>query len=183
MKQEAMAQAPAAILRARARLLAQEPKKADESGTHLEIIEFKLASETYGIEAMFVREIHQLRDLTPLPGVPSFVLGITNVRGQILSVVDLKKFFNLPDKGLGELNKMIILRNKGMEFGILADSILGTHAIPLEAIQAPPATVTGIGAEYVRGVTGERVIVLDAEKILDDGKMIVNELVPEPVNR
>ena len=177
MKQEAMTQAPAAILRARARLLAQEPKQADESGTLLEIIEFKLASETYGIEAMFVREINQLRELTPLPGVPSFVLGITNVRGQILSVVDLKKFFNLPDKGLGELNKMIILRNKGMEFGILADSILGIHAIPLDAIQAPPATVTGIGAEYVRGVTGEHVVVLDAEKILDDGKIIVNEVV------
>lgn len=175
MKQEPMPQNQAAILKTRARALAQEPPKAALAGTFLEIIEFRLASETYGIESMFVREIHQIKDFTPLPGVPSFVLGITNVRGQILSVVDLKKFFDLPDKGLGELNKMIILRNKGMEFGILADSILGTHAIPLDAIQAPPETVTGIGADYVRGVTGEHVVVLDAEKILNDEKIVLNQ--------
>jgi purine-binding chemotaxis protein CheW len=167
----------AAILKMRARALAQEPKKAAATGTFLEIIEFCLASETYGIEAMFVREIHPLKDFTPLPGVPSFVLGIANIRGQIISVVDLKKFFNLPDKGLGELNKVIILRNNRIEFGIMADSIIGTRSVPLDAIQAPPATVTGIGAEYLRGVTGEHIVVLDAGKILDDGKIIVNEFV------
>jgi purine-binding chemotaxis protein CheW len=178
-----MTQNQAAILKARARLLAQEPPKAALAGTFLEIIEFRLASETYGIESMFVREIHTLRDFTPLPGVPAFVIGIANIRGQIISVVDLKKFFNLPDKGLGELNKVIIIRNKRMEFGILADAVLGTRSVPLEAIQAPPATVTGIGAEYLKGITGARIIVLDAQKILDDGKMIVNETVSETVNR
>jgi purine-binding chemotaxis protein CheW len=183
MNQEQIVQTPADILKSRARLLAQEPKTTADTGTFFEIIEFCLASETYGIEAMFVREIHQLRDLTPLPGVPPFVLGITNVRGQILSVVDLKKFFNLPDKGLGELNKMIIIRNRQMEFGILADAIIGIRSVPIDTIQPSPATITGIGAEYVRGVTGSHVVVLDAEKILDDEKMIVNETVSEPVNR
>ena len=76
-----------------------------------------------------------------------------NVRGQILSVLDLKKFFNLPEKGLGDLNKIIIIRNEMMEFGILADVIIGTRRIPLEAIQPPPPAVTGIGAEYLKGVT------------------------------
>jgi purine-binding chemotaxis protein CheW len=183
MKQEQMTQTPAAILKARARLLAQEPKKAAVTGAFLEIIEFRLASETYGIEALFVREIHPLKDLTPLPGVASFVLGLTNVRGQILSVVDLKKFFNLPDKGLGELNKMIIMRNSRMEFGILADGIIGTRSVALEAIQAPPATVTGIGAEYVRGVTGEHIIVLDAQKILDDESIVINEVVTDHASK
>jgi purine-binding chemotaxis protein CheW len=169
----------AAILKTRARALAQEPPRAALAETFLEIIEFCLASETYGIEAMFVREIHPLKDFTPLPGVPSFVVGIANIRGQILSVVDLKKFFNLPDKGLGELNKVIILGNSRMEFGILADAILVTRSVLLDAIQAPPATVTGIGAEYVRGVTGERVVVIDAQKILDDERIIVNAVVAE----
>ena len=169
----------AAILKTRARALAQEPPKAALAETFLEIIEFCLASETYGIEAVFVREIHQLRDLMPLPGMPAFVLGIANVRGQILSVVDLKKFFNLPDKGLGEFNKLIIIRNERMEFGILSDAIIGTRSIPLDAIQAPPVTITGIGAEYLRGVTEERIVVLDAQKILDDENIIVNDVVNE----
>jgi purine-binding chemotaxis protein CheW len=183
MKPDPLTQNQSAILNSRARTLAQEPPKAALAETFLEIIEFCLASETYGIESAFVREIHLLKDFTPLPGVPSFAAGITNVRGQILSVVDLKKFFNLPDSGLGELNKVIILHNNRMEFGILADAILGTRSVPLDAIQAPPATVTGIGAEYLKGVTDERVIVLDAEKILDDEKIIVNEPAFEVVNR
>ena len=177
MKQVPLIPNQDAILKTRARFLAQEPKKAPMAGAFLEIIEFRLASETYGIETMFVREIHPLKDFTPLPGVPPFVLGIANVRGQILSVVDLKKFFNLRDKGLGELNKVIVLRNSRMEFGILADAIIGTRSVPLDAIQAPPATITGIGAEYLKGITGERVIILDAEKILNDEKNIVIDLV------
>jgi purine-binding chemotaxis protein CheW len=160
-----------------------EPEKAVVACKLLEIVEFTLASETYGIESAFVREVHPLKDFTPLPGVPAFVLGIANIRGQILSVVDLKKFFNLPEKGLGELNKVIIIRNNRMEFGILADVVLGTRSVPLDTIQAPPITVTGIGAEYLKGVTGERTIVLDAQKILENEKIIVNEFIAETGNK
>ena len=60
MKQDPMTQNPAAILKARAHALAQEPEKAAVTGTLLEIVEFRLASETYGIESMFVREVHPL---------------------------------------------------------------------------------------------------------------------------
>jgi purine-binding chemotaxis protein CheW len=183
MKPDHLMQSKDSILKARARALAKEPEQAVAARSFMEIIEFRLASETYGIESSFVREVYQLKDFTPLPGVPSFVLGIVNVHGQILSVVDLKKFFNLPDKGLGEFNKVIILHNVCMEFGILADAVLGTQSVPLDAIQAPPVTVTGIGAEYLKGITGEHVIVLDAEKILTDEKIIVNELVSESDKR
>ena len=110
-----------------------------------------------------------------MPGTPSFLLGIINVRGQILSVVDLKKIFALPERGLGQLNKVIILRDERMEFGILADEILGTRAIARETIQPPPPTVAGAGAEYLLGVTGERVIILDAKKILHYEKLLVHQ--------
>jgi purine-binding chemotaxis protein CheW len=163
------------LLKARARALAREPEAAVAAREFLEITEFRLAAETYGLPSAFVREVHPLKDFTPLPGVPPFVLGIINVRGQILSIVDLKKFFNLPEKGLGEFNKVIILRNDRMEFGVLADAILGTRSIPLDTIQAAPPTVTGIGAEYLKGVTAERVIVLDVEKILSDEKIVIDQ--------
>ncbi|MFA6448119.1 MAG: chemotaxis protein CheW [bacterium] len=172
---EPSAEEKLSILRSRARDLAREPEKAAEGRGFIEIIEFRLAFENYGIESAFVLEVYPLTDYTPLPGTPPFVLGIINVRGRILSVVDLKKFFNLPDKGIGELNKVIIIRNAGMEFGILADAILGARSIPLDGIQAAPQTVTGIGAEYLKGVCEERLIVLDAEKILNDEKIIVHQ--------
>jgi len=164
-----------AIFKARARALAHEPERIAAAQEFLPIVEFRLASETYGIESAFVHQVFPLKDFTPLPGAPSFVLGVFNARGQILSIVDLKKFFNLPEKGMGQLNKVIILRNAQMEFGILADDILGVRQIALDAIQTTPPTVTGIGAAYLRGVTGERVIILDAEKILGDEQIIVHQ--------
>lgn len=163
-----------AILRARALALARVPTPAAVDDT-LDVLQFHLGSETYGIESAFVREVYPLKAFTPLPGVKSFVLGIVNVRGQILSVVDLKKLFNLPGRGLGELNKVIILRDDLMEFGILADVILGATRLPRSAIQPPIPTVTGIGAEYLLGVTGDGVTVLDAHRLLQDPKIVVND--------
>ena len=164
-----------AILKARARELAQEPKQTPIAQQFIGIIVFRLASETYGIESAFVQETYLLNEITPLPGVPPFVLGIAKVRGQILSVVDLKKFFEIPESGLGQLNILIILRNEQMNFGILADEILGVDSIATSTIQTAPPTVSGIGSEYLRGVTAEHMIILDARKILNDKRIIVHQ--------
>jgi len=168
-----------AILKKRACILAQEPGKIESKEHFMDMVIFRLSPETYGIESAFVHEVYPLKDITALPCTPSFVLGIINVRGKILSVIDLKKFFNLPEKGLGDLNKIIIIHNEMMEFGILADTIIGTRSVPLDAIQAAPPTVTGIGVEYLKGLTRESVIILDGEKILSDEKIIVNEMINE----
>ena len=98
-----------------------------------------------------------------------------NVRGQIVSVIDLKKFFNLPEKGLGELNKVIIMCNERMEFGILADGVEGTVSVAREEILAVPPSVLGIGEKYLKGVTKEHIVLLDAESILNDETIIVND--------
>jgi purine-binding chemotaxis protein CheW len=164
-----------AILKERAKALAREPEAGDGSEETIELVEFLLAQEHYGIESAYVREVCPLRHYTPVPCTPTFVLGIINVRGQILSVVDLKKFFDLPEKGLSELNKVIIIHNENMEFGILADRILAVRSIPLEEIRPAPATLSGIGAEYLRGIARERLVVLAAERILADRNIVVHE--------
>jgi len=163
------------VLKTRAKALAVGKKDESALKEFIEILEFKLASETYGIETAFVREVYPLKDLTTMPGTPSFVLGIVNVRGQIISVINLKKFFNLPEKGLGELNKVIIIRNELMEFGILADIIVGTRSVSLDAIQSSPVSTSEIGAEYLKGVTNDHTIILDATKILEDEKIIIHQ--------
>ena len=165
------------VLKARAQALAV--KKKDETGQKecIEIVVFGLASETYGIENSFIREVYPLKDYTTLPGTPPFVLGIMNVRGQIVSVINLKKLFNLPEKGLGELNKVIIIHNERMEFGILADIILGSQSLSINAIQTSLPNISCIGSEYLKGITNEHLIILDARKILEDEKIIVNQIV------
>jgi purine-binding chemotaxis protein CheW len=162
------------ILKSRARELAVEQEKA-ASEDFLDIVKFRLAYEDYGIGTAFISEVYPLKEFTPLPCVPSFVFGLLNVRGHILSVVDLKKFFNLPEKGLGDLNKVIILKNDNMEFGILADDIIGIQRILPRDIQQVPVSITGIGADYLKGVAGDGTIILDAAEILGDKRMIVNE--------
>jgi len=163
------------ILRKRAKILARQLELDQESGPGLDVLEFLLTHETYAIEMRWVAETFPLKELTPLPCAPPFVAGIINVRGRILSVIDIRKFFDLPEKGLTELNKVIIVHNAEMEFGILADEIIGTRTIPLAEVQLPLPTLTGIRGEYLRGVTRKRTAILDGVKLLADKSLIVNE--------
>ena len=149
------------ILRKRALDLARAEVTADGEES-IDVVEFRLASEPYAIEYDFVREVYPLRDFAPLPGTPAFVLGIMNLRGQVLSVVDLRIFFGLPAKGLGELNRVIVLRDERMEFGVLADDVLGVRAIPRLGLSPPLPTLAGVGAGYLMGMTDEGLAVIDA---------------------
>jgi purine-binding chemotaxis protein CheW len=94
-------------------------------------------------------------------------LGITNVHGRIVSIVDMRVSIPLPG-GLSDLNRLIIVTDGSMEFGILADSIAGMKSLLLRELQEPLATLTGIRDEFLRGVTGERLALLDMGKILAD---------------
>ena len=163
------------ILKQRARALAQEPQIPAAAQDTLEVVEFMLGYEKYGIESAYVREVYPLTELVPLPGIPAFVLGIVNVRSQVLSVIDLKKFFGLPEKGLTDLNKIIIIRDDRMEFGILADTIDGVCKINTNDMQVSIPALTGIRADYIKGVTGESLIILDARKLLQAEGLMVNE--------
>jgi len=163
------------VLRERAKVLARKPEEKTSAQEQFEVVEFLLAYERYALESSYVREVYPLKELTPLPCTPAFVLGIINVRGQILSIIDLKKFFDLPEKGLTDLNKVIVVQREGMAFGILADVILGVRRIAPQDLQPSLPTLTGIRAEYLRGVTKERLVVLDVEKILLDKNIVVQE--------
>ena len=165
------------ILKARAEALARQPAPAEAAGEHIEIVEFVLAYENYAVETRCVREVYPLENLAPLPCTPAFVLGIVNLRGEILSVIDLKKFFELPEKGLTDLNKVIVLEAESMLFGILADAVLGVRRVPVAGIQPSLPTLTGVREAYLKGVTAERTVILDAEKLLADERIVVREQV------
>jgi len=166
------------ILRARARSMAASGKKeAPSPDLLLEVVEFVLGPEHYGIESSHIREIYPLSEFTPLPCTPAFVLGLVNVRGQILSIINIKKLFDLPEKGLTDLNKIIIVHARQMELGILADAVLGVRSIAMEELHPALPTLTGIRAEYLKGITKDPLVVLDVEKILADEKILVDEVV------
>ncbi|MEI7811813.1 MAG: chemotaxis protein CheW [Ignavibacteria bacterium] len=162
------------ILRKRAELLAQKavPKAEDNS---LEMLFFQIAGEVYGFETKYVKEVCNLKDITPLPLAPDYLKGVINVRGEIIPVIDIKALFELPLSGITDLNKVILLYYKEMIFGVLADRILEIINIPLKSIHSTISTLKGIREEYLIGVTRERAIVLDARKLLTDKKLIIND--------
>ena len=104
----------------RARILRDRARKystANVETAHVdafEAVEFVLAHENYAVASEYISEIYPMTEMTPVPCTPNFVLGIINLRGHILSVIDVKKFFNLPEKGLTDLNKVIVLRSDTM---------------------------------------------------------------------
>lgn len=164
----------AEILRARARLLARPPEDAP-AGALLDVLEFRLAQERYALETRYVREVCPLKDMTPLPRMPPFLLGVVNVRGRILPVLDLKKFFDLPEQGLTDLHRIILIEGGELEFGLLADATVGVRSIRIDSLQPSLPTLTGIRSEYLKGVTAERLVILDVSRILADPRILVHE--------
>lgn len=166
----------ARVLNDRAQALAR-PVAPAPTGEAMDVIEFCLAGERYGLEYAYVREVFPLSTLTVLPCTPPFVLGIENVRGEIVSVVDLHSFFELPQPALCDRNKLIILHSEAMTFGILADVVIGVRNLSRSALQPSLPTLTGLREEYLLGVTGEPLIVLDAARLLADPRLVVEESV------
>ena len=164
------------VLRARAEALAKEPE-ATEPGERMELIRFALSREKYGIESRYVREVCPLKRFAPVPCTPPFVLGIMNVRGEICSIVDIRKFFDLTEIGLGDLNRVIIISSGETEFGILADSVAGIGSVWTGQISPPPPTFTGLRREYLKGLTADGTAILDAGRILSDERIVVSEFV------
>ena len=162
-----------AILRARAEQLARPPE-AEAQGTHiLEILEFALGKERFGFASSCVREVFPLTEITPLPGLPAHVLGVVNVRGRILSVMDIRRLLEFGNIGLTNLNKAIILHHGDMELAVLADEVTGVYAIDVDEGQHSLPTLSISQEAYLYGVTKDRVVVLDAEKLLASKDLLV----------
>lgn len=163
------------ILEARARQAARSPAASAPEGS-IEILAFTLASERYGVETAHVGEVFALTSLTPLPGAPRFLAGVTGRRGRVLAIVDLRVLFDLPPRGLTELNRVIVLRAGAAELGLLADSVEGVRSLREEDLQEAPPTLTGVRERFLHGVDSEMLAVLDGARLLeDDGLKVADE--------
>ncbi|MGB4782918.1 chemotaxis protein CheW [Candidatus Methylomirabilis sp.] len=165
------------ILRDRAHALAKPLAEVRTPAEVLELLVFSLAGGRYGIEMSHVLEVIPLRELTPMPCTPPFVLGVVNHRGRILPVLDFRRLLDLADQGIAEGSKVIAVDTGGMSFGIYADAMSGVERIGANEMAPPPAAVAGDRHTFLLGVTGEMVAVLDLERIAFDKKIVVHEQV------
>jgi purine-binding chemotaxis protein CheW len=116
-----------------------------------------------------------LRGLSPLPCTPAFLAGLVNIRGRIVPVIDIKRFLDLPQRGIADLHHVVLVGNGHIEIGLLADAIDSVHAIDAGALQAPVSAFPEGRDGYFKGIAPDRTVVLDMAAILADERLVVDE--------
>lgn len=164
-----------AVMEERAGVLARVPARAPHAAEVLGVVTFALGNERYAIETCHVREVVRPGEFTPVPGGPDFLVGLLNLRGDILAVFDLRKFFGVGAQGLTDLSRVVVLGSERVEFGVLADAVHEVTALRLDEVLQPPGSVAGFGREYLRGVTAAALLVLDGEVLLRDARLFIDE--------
>jgi purine-binding chemotaxis protein CheW len=143
----------------------EEPK--EES---LQFIVFRLAQEWYGVEITKVKEVIKAGKITYLPSSPEHIAGVVNLRGNILSVTDLKTIFSLPHKEPTEKARIIAIKSGVLETGFLVDEVVESIEIPVSKIEPSLPTLPAEGGKYIEGQckVGNRLIALiSAMKVLE----------------
>lgn len=163
-------------LHRRAHELAKPLKTTDTLENLSEILVFSLAHERYAIETQYIKEVFTLSEFTPLPGTPSFLLGLVNLRRKIITVIDLRILFHLATDATAN-RKLVLLGNSEKEFAIVTDSIQGIQRIPLGTIDAPPPTLSGLRDGFLSGVTADHIAILDGGRLLTSRELVVEETV------
>lgn len=163
-----------AVLAERARILARVPAAAPDAGDVLDVVVLALGRERFAIESRFVREIVRLSEITPVPGAPEALAGVTNLRGEILGVFDLAKLFGLPAGAPGDLARLLVLGRDRTELGVLADAICEGAALRADELRdAQTAAIDD--AVPLRGVTRDGLQVLDGESLLQDARLFIDQ--------
>ena len=143
------------------------------------ILWFTLASEEYAIKVEDVQTVLDDFVLTPVPNTDSFILGVINLRGTIIPVVDLKRMFQMPASEKKE--EMVVVLEIGdlnnLKVGILVDRVNEVLDIDFSALQDPPPSLSSLGSEYVTGMhkmASNVLIIVDIVKIIQIAKQIID---------
>lgn len=143
--------------------------KEDKEET-AQFVVFRLCGEWYGIEITKVMEVMEVEKITYLPSSPEYITGIVNLRGNILSVTDLKKIFALPEEEMTGKTRLVVIESGVLETGLLADEVVETMEVAISKIDPTLATIAPERAEYIEGECriGDKLIgILKVEKVLE----------------
>jgi len=146
-------------------------KNADSKDEVLQWVTFKLEEETYGVNVMQVQEILRYTEIAPVPGAPSYVLGIINLRGNVVTVIDTRARFGLMSAEATDNSRVLIIEAEEQVIGILADSVAEVVYLRSSEIDSAPNIGTEESAKFIQGVSnrdGELLILVDLNKLLND---------------
>jgi purine-binding chemotaxis protein CheW len=163
------------VLKQRAKVLAQEEEKDELSESeHIHILQFLLAGEIYAFEGKYVREVRVAMDVTPIPCTPAFVTGVVNLRGEIVTVLDTKMLLGLPREER-RMHKLIIARTRDAQMAFLIDDVIGVAPVSIKELQPPLPTMPLEQARRITGLTGDPLVLIDVEALMNDARIVVDE--------
>jgi purine-binding chemotaxis protein CheW len=165
------------VLENRAEKLASALNEPGETDSYNELVLCRLGKEKVAIETQYVREVLPLKNITPVPGLPIVFKGITNIRGEIISVIDLAKFLGITADDSTEKAMLVVLQSAQTEFAIQINELIGIEqiAVPYETIKV--ATLQDKENTYLKTITTKsNIAVLDIEKIMTSPLLQVNQV-------
>lgn len=142
-----------------------------EKSHSVELATFYVGEALCGMDILNVQEINKLMEMTKVPQSPEYVTGILNLRGQIVTVIDLGKKLGLSSTGFSETTRNIIVNADNEYIGLLVSSISDVVEAKWDKVEEPPANIGGVQGAFFKGVfkTKDRLIgILDVNKVLAD---------------
>ena len=137
----------------------------------IQFVTFRLKDETYGINVMQVQEVLRVTEIAPVPGAPGFVLGIINLRGNVVTVVDTRTRFGLPTTERDDASRIVIIESEQQVVGILVDSVAEVVELRQSSIDVAPSIGNEETSRYIQGVASrddDLLIVVDLNKLLSE---------------
>jgi purine-binding chemotaxis protein CheW len=134
---------------------------------------FELQTESYGVDITTVESIIKMQDITILPHAPTFMEGITNLRGAIVPVIDLRKRFGMNIQDSTRDTRIVIANMHGAKVGLIVDAVSQVIRIPEEAIEPPPQMSVTIDSAFIKAVAkleDQLIILLDLDRVLSTGE-------------
>ncbi|HPQ25223.1 MAG: chemotaxis protein CheW [Chromatiaceae bacterium] len=149
-------------------------KSAAESAASdpvIQLVTFRLKDESYGINVMQVQEVLRVSEIAPVPGAPGYVLGIINLRGNVVTVIDTRTRFGLPTTERDDASRIVIIESDQQVVGILVDSVAEVVELRQSEIDSAPNIGNDESSRYIQGVASrdeDLLIVVDLNKLLTD---------------
>lgn len=135
---------------------------------------FHLGNEDYGIEIRYVTEIIGIQKITEVPDMPSFIIGVINLRGKVIPVMDVRSRFRLPTKEFDDRTCIIVVNLNETPVGLVVDEVNEVADIPRNQIEPPPRASKSKGSRYIQGmgkIGAEVKILLDISRLLYDEEL------------
>ena len=141
------------------------------NGGHRQSVTFRLDNEIYGINVMLIQEVLRVTEIAPVPGAPNYVIGLINLRGNVVTVIDTRMRFGLPPKEIDDATRIVIIEVENQTVGIVVDSVSEVVDVDASEFETAPNVGYDETARYIEGVVsrGEELLILvDLNKLLTE---------------